>query len=142
MLFRLKDRLRLVGVEVSYPKQNRLSLKTDSYLTYDPAKLTEQQMFDGLFESIKTCSFHVVSNEIAGLIDAQMAKSVILAFEYKKPVIITNKPFFNTDVPTETRQTIENNLDKIHITGLLKLDNLGLQNFVNQISNTQIEYSL
>lgn len=141
MLFRLKDRLKLVGVDVKFPLQNRLYLKTHSNLTYDPTVLTDQQMYDALFESVKTSSFHVVSNEIAGIVDKRMAESILLAFEHKKPIVITNKPFFSNDVPEQWRSIIEKNLDKVHLVGLLKLDNLGLQDFVNEISDTQVDYA-
>ncbi|HSE29402.1 MAG TPA: hypothetical protein VLA77_02335 [Candidatus Saccharimonadales bacterium] len=142
MLFRLKDRLKLVGVDVKFPIQNRLNLKIDSTLTYDPAKITEEQMINDLFESIKHSSFHVVSNEIGGLIDLRMAESILLAFDYKKPIVITNKPYFSVDVPLAWRQTIENNLSKVYVTGLLKMNNLDLQNFVDKIANTKVDYLL
>lgn len=142
MLFRIKERLQLVGLAVQHPYENRLSQREFTTHTYDPRKWSEYEITLDLYEMMKKSAFHVISNDTGGIVDAVMARSMLYAMVLDKPIILTNKPFFAKTIPTEWRDLIAKHEDKLTVVSLLKLNNADLQQFVTDLAKKKISYKL
>lgn len=142
ILFRIKDRLNLVGIKVSHPVQNRLYRRQYSNLTYNPNIWSEYEMTLDLYESIRATCLHIVTNDTGGLVDKEMTLSIMLAMIYQKPIVLTYKPYFKADVPLAWRKIVESHLKEIQIKSLLKLDNPNLAKFAQSTCGITVEYNI
>lgn len=142
MLFRIKERLELVGLGVQHPLENRLNQREFNRHTYDPRKLTEYEVTLDLYAMMRQSKFHVISNDIGGIVDQVMARSILYAMTLNKPIVFTNKPFFAANIPNEWRDIIDKRNDKLTVVSLLKLNNADLQSFVQDLSKQTVDYKL
>ncbi|HEU5186871.1 MAG TPA: hypothetical protein VFT87_00020 [Candidatus Saccharimonadales bacterium] len=142
MLFRIKERLQLVGMSVKHPYENRLSLREFAGHTYDPRRWTEYDITLDLYKMMQKSSFHVISNDTGGLVDGVMTRSVLYAMALGKPIVFTNKPYFAQDIPAQWRQIIQQRSNQIIVVSLLKFNNEDLQTFVKEVSKKTVDYAL
>jgi hypothetical protein len=142
MLFRIKERLQLVGLSVKHPYENRLSQREYTSHTYDPRKWSEYDITLDLYKMMQKSSFHVISNDTGGLVDEVMTRSILYAMTLDRPIVFTNKPYFAQDIPADWRDIIQRHADKFVVVSLLKFNNDDLQDFVKEVSKKKVSYDL
>lgn len=133
----LKSRLEILGVAVTYPRENPAAY-TDSGLTpYDVAL--------AYYQDIARHDFHVVANEhdgLPGCLDGNMAREMLYAMLQRRPIILLHAPLFQTDVDTFTREIIERQLQRIIICNVTALDMADALYLLRNVASQPVWYML
>lgn len=142
-LFRIKQRLQFLGFVVEYPVVDQIVRTPEGKsLVYDPKEWSAYEISLSLAESIRDNDVHIVSNDVAGIIGKQAALSICLAMLYGKPVVITHKPFFRPNVPSDVIAIINRNAKQLNFQNLLKLSNTDFKPYVELIAEQKPMYRL
>jgi hypothetical protein len=142
-LFRIKQRLTLLGFKVQHPVTDGLVQASDGKLyIYNPDLWTEYDAVLDMAEAVRANDLHIVSNDVGGIIGKQAALSIVWAMANSKPVIITHKPYFRPNVDRSLIELINRNQKKLIFQNLLKLNNEELKAFIEQLVAEQPKYRL
>lgn len=141
-LFRIKQRLQVLGFEVSHPLANRITQIDGRSYVYNPKEWSEYEVTLDLAEHIRDCDLHIVSNDIGGIVGKQAALSIVYAMLHGKPVIITHKPYFRPNVDHRMIALISRNLKQLNFENLIKLSNTDLKPYIEQVAAQKPNYKL
>lgn len=141
-LFRIKQRLQLLGFIVKHPSNNSVKTVNGRNYVFDPALWTEYDATLDMAENIRDNDFHIVSNDVGGIVGKQAALSIVWAMINGKPVIITHKPFFRPNVDKRLIELIERNKKHLNFQNLLKLSNTDLKPYIELVAAQKPTYKL
>lgn len=133
-LFRIKERLGVLGMKVRHPLGDHVVYKNDVPYLYDPNTWTEYEVLLDTCESIRDTDLHIVSNDVGGLIGHEAALSIAFAMLNRKPVIITHKPYFRRNVSPEVIAIINRHKKQLNFQNLLKLSNVDLKPYIELVA--------
>lgn len=142
-LFRIKQRLELLGFKVQHPVTNGLVQAGDGKLyIYNPDLWSEYEATLDMAEAVRANDLHIVSNDVAGLIGKQAALSIVWAMVNGKPVVITHKPHYRSNVDSHLIALINRNQKHLNFQNLIKLNNTDLKPYIELVAEQKPAYRL
>ena len=141
-LFRIKQRLQVLGNEVNHPLADGIAQIGGKSHVYNPAEWSEYEVALDMAEHIRGCDLHIVSNDVGGIVGRQAALSIVYAMLHGKPVIITHKPYFRPNVSPLIIEIIGRNAKQLNFENLIKLSNVDLQPYVELVATQKPIYRL
>lgn len=113
-IFRLKNKLSQIGIEVRYPRgQSIVAVKNEIALSFIPTN--DHSLFDEevmFIQSIKSSDFHLVHNvfgEIQGYIGQSTSLEVCFAMLIHKPVLFLHSFVFGHKINHDVMQILKKN---------------------------------
>lgn len=141
-LFRIKERLGVLGVKVTHPLGDRIILRGGTAYIYNPDEWSEYEVLLDACESIRDSGLHIVSNDVGGIIGRESTLSIAYAMLHDRPVIITHKPYFRGNVDQALIAIIQRNHKQLNFQNLLKLNNADLKPYVELVATQKPLYRL
>lgn len=142
-LYRIKQRLQLLGFKVQHPTSDGLVQASDSkFYVYNPDLWTEYDTVLDMAEAVRANDLHIVSNDVGGIVGKQAALSIVFAMLHGKPVIITHKPFYRPNVDRKLIELINRNQKLLNFQNLLKLSNSELKPYIESVAAQKPKYRL
>lgn len=141
-LFRIKQRLQLLGFVVKHPANDGLTVVEGKSYVFDPRVWTEYDATLDMAENVRDNDLHIVSNDVGGIVGKQAALSIVWAMINGKPVIITHKPYFRSNVDKRLIELIERNNKHLNFQNLLKLSNTDLKPYIELVAAQKPAYKL
>lgn len=133
-LHALKDMLTQLGINVAHPAQDEsLLYKTDPNTAWQ--RYNTQLSF---YESIADSAFHILYNDEK--ISDDVSKEVLYAMLKNRPILMTGKPVFASNVSAFTRELITKHMHQFHSINLPDLELTELSSLLSRIK--PVEYEL
>ncbi|HSX07610.1 MAG TPA: hypothetical protein VLG11_01830 [Candidatus Saccharimonadales bacterium] len=140
-LFRVKAKLEQCGIQVIHPLSDGfIFTKKSAAPTVVSALWTPYETNLDYFQAIALDDFYTVSND-DGFISDSMARGILYAILLGKPVVFLHKPQFESGVQGRMQQLIGRQLPKMHVTDLLALTGVELEQTLTSLG-MPVDYQL
>ena len=133
-LLALKKMFTQLGIYVAHPSQD----EPLSYTAHVNAAWRQYDTELSFYEAVAESAFHVLYNDEK--INDDVSRQILYAMVKNRPIVMTGKPIFSSEVSAFTRKLITSHMDQFHMVDLPELELTQLSHLFGKIK--PVDYNL